>query len=119
MALNMNYELLADSLHPKPELFVKRSAVYQSVDTVAFQRHNFAKTSYSEESLNDKLRDLNNTPILRTAKFVVTTALTGYIPFGKIDIGKIQQIMRVTDVEGFRMTLPFRTNERLVQHNAG
>lgn len=113
MALNMNYELLADSLHPKPELFVKRSAVYQSVDTVAFQRHNFAKTSYSEESLNDKLRDLNNTPVLRTAKFVVTTALTGYIPFGKIDIGKIQQIMRVTDVEGFRMTLPFRTNERL------
>lgn len=113
MALNMNYELLADSLHPKPQLFVKRSAVYQSADTIAFHSQNFAKTSYSEESLNDKLRDLNNTPILRTAKFVVTTALTGYIPFGKIDIGRIQQIMRVTDVEGFRMNVPFRTNEKL------
>ncbi len=113
MALNMNYELLADSLHPKPEIVVKRRATYQSVDTISFHSRDFAKSSYSQETLDDKLRNLNNTPLLQTAKFLVDVMLTGYIPVGKIDIGKIQQVMRVTDIEGFRITLPFRTNEKL------
>ena len=111
MALNMNYQLTLDSLHTNPEFFLKRSANYLYTDSISSE--NFAQSAYSTESLNEKLRDLNNTPLFRTARWIADVALTGYMQVGKIDVGKIQQLARITDVEGFRMTLPLRTNERL------
>ena len=113
MALNMNYELLADSLHPKPEIFVKRSATFQSEDSLMSIPENFAQSDYTQSQLNEQLNDLSNTPMLRTAKWLADVVLTGYVPVGKIDIGRIQQIMRITDIEGLRVTLPLRTNEKL------
>ncbi len=113
MALNMNYELLADSLHPKPEIFVKRSSTYQVTDSISVPAGNFAQSTYTTENLNDKLKDLNNTPILRTAKWMADVMFTGYMDLGKIDLGKVEQIIRITDIEGARLTLPLRTNEKL------
>ena len=113
MALNMSYELLADSLQPKPEIFVKRSASYYYSDSVSAPVSNFAKSNYSVENLNDKMKDLNNTPMLRTAKWIADVMFTGYMDLGKIDLGKVEQIIRITDLEGLRLTLPFRTNEKL------
>ena len=113
MALNMNYELLADSLHPKPEIFVKRSAAYHYTDSISMLIPNFANSSYTAESLDSKLKDLNNTPLLRTAKWIADVMFTGYMDLGKIDLGKVEQIIRITDPEGLRLTLPFRTNEKL------
>ena len=113
MALSMNYELLADSLHPNPEIFVKRSASFQLSDSTIMNTENFAQSNYSEKTLNDRLKDLNDTPILRTAKWLADVVFTGYIPVGKIDIGKIQQTIRIDSIEGLRLTLPFRTNEKL------
>ena len=113
MALNMNYALLADSLHPKPEIFVKRSATYHYNDSISTSAGNFAQSTYSAENLNDKLKDLNNTPMLRTAKWIADVMFTGYMDLGKIDLGKVEQIIRITDIEGTRLTLPFRTNEKL------
>jgi hypothetical protein len=113
MELKMNYELLADSLHPRPEIFVKRSAVFQYNKSDLLPSGNFAKSNYNQTILNEKLNDLNNTPLLRTAKWIADILFTGYIPVGKIDIGKIEQLIRLTDIEGWRLTLPFRTNEKL------
>lgn len=113
MTLNLNYVLLADSLNTKPELFIKRSASYQYKEDSIAKMKNFANSQYSLETLDSKLSYLNNTPILRTAKWIADVMLTGYMNMGKIDMGKVQQIIRITDVEGFRLTLPFRTNENL------
>jgi len=113
MALNMNFELLADSLHSRPEIFVKRTATYQSIDSTISKSSSFAQSNYSKETLDDKLKDLNNTPLLRTAKWIADVMFTGYMQVGKIDIGKVEQIIRVTDLEGLRLTLPLRTNENL------
>jgi len=113
VTLNMNYELMADSLHSKPEIFVKRSAAYQYNDSIFNQTNNFAQSEYTQESLDEKLKDLNNTPLLRTAKWIADAIFTGYMQVGKIDIGKVQQIVRITDIEGFRLNLPLRTNEKL------
>lgn len=112
LQLNMNYELLADSLNLKPEIFIKRSATYEP-DSVFVPAKNFAQSNYTQESIDNKLKDLNNTPLLLTAKWIADAAFTGYIRAGKIDIGKVQQIMRTTDIEGLRLTLPFRTNEEV------
>jgi len=113
MSLNMTYSLLADKLHPKPELFIKRTATYQSADTITGPPEKFANSDYDQTTLNEKLGELNNTPILKAAKFLANTILTGYVPLGKIDYGKIQNLARFSDIEGFRLNLPFRTNEKL------
>jgi len=113
LTLNMTYQLLADSLRPNPEIFIKQTATYNYTDSIQNNVDNFAKSKYSEATLNEKLNELNDTPLLRTAKWLGKIILTGYIPMGKFDLGKIQQLARITDIEGFRMNLPFRTNENL------
>ncbi len=113
MTLNMNYELLADSLHPKPEIFIRKSSVFQQDNSTIKNPDYFAKSEYSEATLDEKLKDLNNTPLLRTAKWIADVMFTGYMQVGKIDIGKVEKIIRITDIEGLRLTLPFKTNERL------
>jgi len=112
-ALNMNYALLTDSLHSKPEIFVKKSTTFHSTDSNVQQSSNFARSEYNETTLDEKLSELNNTPLLRSAKWIADVVFTGSIPVGKIDIGKIEQIIRITDIEGWRLTLPFHTNEKL------
>jgi hypothetical protein len=113
LTLNMTYQLLADSLRPNPEIFIKQTASYNYTDSTQNNFDNFAKSKYSEATLNEKLNELNDTPLLRTAKWLGKIIMTGYIPMGKFDLGKIQQLARITDIEGFRMNLPFRTNENL------
>lgn len=113
LTMNMNYQMMADSLHPKPEIFIKRSVKYQVSNKNSLPTNTFAQSSYSQENLNDKLRDLNNTPLMRTAKYIVNVALTAHVPIGIISIGKIQDIMKINDIEGFRLTIPFKTNQNL------
>ena len=109
----MFYEPLADSLNPRPELLIKRTANYTYTDTLRNFNQNFANSSYTTESLDSKLKDLNNTPLLRTAKWIADVMFTGYMDLGKIDLGKVEQIIRINDTEGARLTLPLRTNEKL------
>jgi len=113
MALNMNYELFADSIYQNSHIYIKRSATYHYSDSISSVSGNFAQSSYSAESLDEKLNELNNTPLLRTAKWIADVIFTSYMNVGKIDIGRVQKIIRITDIEGFRLTLPFRTNENL------
>ncbi len=113
LALNITYELLADNKQPKPEIFIKKTTSFDTSDSIMQKTDNFALSTYTEATLNEKLDNLNNTALLRTAKWLATIVLTGYIPMGKIDLGKIQQLARFTDIEGLRLNLPFRTNQKL------
>lgn len=113
ITLNMLYEVLADSLHQKPELFISKKSVTVVSGDIPARDLNFAGTEYETAETDRRLALLNDTRLLRTAKWIADIAITGYIPLGKIEIGKIQEIMRVTDVEGFKMNLPLRTNEKM------
>ena len=113
LALNMSYALLIDSLHPNPEIFVKRSATFRSTDSNIPQTNSFAESNYNQITLDEKLNDLNKTPLLRSAKWIANIVFTGSIPVGIIDVGKIERIIRITDIEGLRLTFPFHTNEKL------
>ena len=110
----MTYDLLKDNLGTKPELLVNRKTVYDSGnDEFVLQPDSFAGNKYSEDTINARLVALQQTPLYKTARFIADAALTGYFKAGKIDIGKISTILRLTDVEGLRIGLPFRTNEDL------
>jgi len=115
-AMKLTYEILGDSLHPKPEIFLKNSAVCSTINDTIKSEEKFAGSEYEKIELDDKLSALNDTRILRTAKWIADVAITGYIPAGKLEVGKIQQIMRITDIEGLRVNLPLRTNEKLMKN---
>jgi hypothetical protein len=111
LSLVLNLDILTDSVPAGSQIFFKRSTTY---NTGSIQiPESFAQSGYSEETLNQKLEQLGNTPLMNAAKWLADIIFTGYIPVGKIDIGKIQYLARTTDVEGLRLTLPFRTNEKL------
>lgn len=110
--ISMSYPILQDSLSFLPDLLVKRSNDINLIDSVgAYQ--NFAKSEYSLMALEEKINQMDNTPIMRTAKWIADIALTSYAKVGFIDFGRLQQVMRLTDLEGFRLNLPLRTNENL------
>ena len=109
--LSLTYALLGDSLNPTPELFVKRSVETINSDSIIIG--DFAQSSYTAEELDRKINTLVETPIVKYAKWLADVIFTGYIPIGKFEIGKIQNLARLTDVEGFRMTLPVYTNEKM------
>lgn len=113
MTLNMNYDLFSDSLGKKPEVFIRRSLRVNlnenNIDSLAL----FANSQLKTSTLNTQIKTLNETPILKTAKWLADVILTGYMQIGKVDIGKIQNIIRLSEVEGLRLSLPFKTNERL------
>jgi hypothetical protein len=111
LSLVLNLDVLTDSVPAGSQIFFKRSTIY---NTGSIQiPESFAQSGYSEETLNQKLKQLGNTPLMNAAKWLADIIFTGYIPVGKIDIGKIQYLARTTDVEGLRLMLPFRTNEKL------
>ncbi len=113
MTLNMNYDLFSDSLGMNPDVFIKRSLRINlnenNIDSLTL----FANSQYKTSTLNTQIKTLNETPILKTAKWLADVILTGYMQIGKLDIGKIQSIIRTTEVEGLRVSLPFKTNEHL------
>jgi hypothetical protein len=113
MTLNMNYDLFSDSLGMKPDLFIRRSIRANlnenNIDSLAM----FANSHYKTSTLNTQIKNLNETPILKTAKWLADVILTGYMQIGKVDIGKIQNILRTSEVEGLRFSIPFKTNEHL------
>ncbi|MFZ4582939.1 MAG: DUF5686 family protein, partial [Paludibacter sp.] len=103
ISVNMTYDLLTDSTQTIPLLFLKNSFVTQSA-TFTPALKTFAGSSYETTELNEKLQQLNETSIMRTARWLADVLLTGYMQVGKVDIGKIQNIARITDMEGFRLT---------------
>ncbi|MDR0810815.1 MAG: DUF5686 and carboxypeptidase regulatory-like domain-containing protein [Paludibacter sp.] len=113
VSLRMTYELLADSVRPKPEVFIRRNTVFAQNDTLTHAQQTFAESGYSAATIDEKIDRQNNTPIMRIAQWLADIVLTGYVPAGVFDLGKIENFARLTHEEGFRFTLPARTNELL------
>ncbi|MDR2840509.1 MAG: DUF5686 and carboxypeptidase regulatory-like domain-containing protein [Paludibacter sp.] len=109
----MDNEIFVDSLHPHPQILIKRNSNFDYAEKFLPVNQQFANSGYTAEHLNEKLDNLNNTPIMRTARWLADIVLTGYVPVGIFDFGKIENFARLTDVEGFRLTVPLRTNEHL------
>ncbi|MDR0370995.1 MAG: DUF5686 and carboxypeptidase regulatory-like domain-containing protein [Prevotellaceae bacterium] len=112
ISLTMHYDMPIDSLRRRSELLIKRSTFIDRHDTTNLSE-NFAQSAYSVQTLEAKMKAFDNTPIMRTAKWLADAALTSYARVGVIDVGRLQNIARLTDLEGLRINLPVRTNERL------
>ena len=57
---------------------------------------------------------LQETPLFKVVKWLTTTFYTGYMPTGTaVDIGGVNEIFRINNVERLHMGLPLRTNARM------
>jgi hypothetical protein len=113
VSVRMTYELLADSTNSKPEVFINRGTAFSQNNVEENLKQNFAESGYNIKTIEQKLEVQNNTPIMKAAIWLTDVVLTGYIPVGIFDFGKMQYLARLNDEEGFRLTLPVRTNEKL------
>ncbi|MDR1584828.1 MAG: DUF5686 family protein, partial [Prevotellaceae bacterium] len=113
LTLNLTYEIPADSFPEKAHLLLKQKSFFSPLDTEVLPQADFAGAGYSRELIDEKLKALGEDPVFRSAMRIADAALTGYVKIGKIDLGKIQQILRVTGIEGWRWNIPLRTNEDL------
>lgn len=114
VSLNMTYQLLADSANLSPEIFIEKKIVsLPEKDTVYVAGEYFAGSEFTKEELELKLAEMNDLPLMKTAHWIADAVITGYMQLGKIDLGKVYQFARLTDIEGFRFSIPFRTNETL------
>ncbi len=111
---NLTYDLLKVGNNRPAELLLKNSIQtdlnYEKrilKDSVPV----FADTEYSEEMLKNKMTKLQKNPIFKVASFLADIGLTSYMKVGKIDIGRMDNLIQHTSMEGYRFSFPFRTNE--------
>lgn len=110
----LTYQILKDSLNKTPELLVNsHTDIALSGDSWVQSTDSFAGTPYSQEQLQKQMVELQMTPLYKVANYIADAAFTGYLDAGYVDIGKMVNVMRLTEIEGFRVGLPLRTNERL------
>lgn len=115
LALDMSYQLLADSSNLSPEIYVEKQ-LRTSLGDEQIDVGIYTETPYTQEELALKMAELNDLPIMRTAKVIADAILTGYLRAGMFDIGKLYQLMRLSEIEGVRMSVPLRTNEHLFKN---
>ena len=115
--IRLNQSIISDTTMTNPVMYLKKVVTFSvGKDTVVINPANFAQTGYSKSEIEQKMNLMNEVPVVKVAKWLAGVIITGYIPAGIFDIGKIQQITRYNDIEGWRFTLPFKTNEKLLRN---
>lgn len=114
LSMTMTYGALADSANLSPEIIIRKVVMISPSDSsgVIVAAENDQKP-FRDEDIERSMAEINNTPLFKTAKWLADVVLTGYMQVGKIDVGKIYQFARVTDIEGLRLNVPLRTNQYL------
>ena len=116
-SLNMNYQLFSDSISLSSEIYLEKRNLTKMVDDPnVITDSKFIMKNLTQVEVEQKMTEINKTPIMKTAKWIADGILTGYARVGCIDIGKVYYLARLSDIEGVRVSLPFRTNARLFEN---
>lgn len=111
LKLGLNYTVQVDSTTFVPELYVYKKVSTTLSDSAIYNGEGFAGSAFQKEELEYKLAELNDIPLMKTARWIADIVITGYAQLGKLDLGKVYQLGRLTDQEGLRLNIPLRTNE--------
>lgn len=109
---NVNIEVT----EPKPNRFYDRSIELAEdarlVDEEFWNNARHEPLSETEINVMAMIDTLNNVRFIKTWTEIFKTIARGYVKVGKVDIGPWPVIISGNDVEGFRLRLGGRTNER-------
>ena len=113
-AWDMTYELLKEANKKSPELLISKNAAFSpDGGELVVQTDSFANSAYTQQAIEAKMAAAQEAPLYKVASFIADAAMTGYMRAGVFDIGQIVNVARLTEIEGFRLALPIRTNERV------
>ncbi len=114
LSLSLTYELFPDSLPGKTALILhKNTRLDTRISEPPVADEILEAPDYECDSIDIRLEALRKDPLFRSALWIADAAFTGQARIGKVDVGPVQHILRVTDVEGWRFNLPLRSNEKL------
>lgn len=113
---NMDYRMMSPEEEKQEGVhYFVRKKFNTEFDKANIQQIKPLDTNEQTQQQNVEI-DSDLEPFLNAARWIADAIVTGYFSVGKIDIGKINQIARLTENEGFRLSLPFRTNEKLFKN---
>ena len=114
MSLLLDFAIKADTSHIFPTLFLTRNTHYPLSNIQSPLAHTQYPIAKTQSPISQAMDSLSHTPLFRTAKFTAQVLQTGYIPFnGPIELGKINEWIKMNPMEGYRIALPMRTSEQL------
>lgn len=113
MILKLEQDIFPDKPEFNSGLFMFRTVQFSRDSSVNIRENSFAGTDFIKDEISKSISDISKNKIFKTAKWLADVFVTGYAQFGKLDLGKVNQLARLTDAEGFRITVPVRTNENL------
>lgn len=106
----LDFAVSIDSTRYFPTLYAVR---YAQIDENAMPTAGLLPDT---ETVSSALDSLNNTRLMKAARWTAQTLFTGYAPAGYIDIGKLVRVLDYNAVEGWRVGLPLRTSEKLMKN---
>ncbi|MDD3078844.1 MAG: DUF5686 family protein [Paludibacter sp.] len=116
LSIEMLFKLSTDSISPHAKIKINRTTREKDSGYKNEDSGRFSQTNFKADTLNSYLNKFNHAPLMKFGRLVSSAVLTGYVPVGIFNIGKIQQLARITDIEGLRLTLPVQTNGNLWQN---
>ena len=103
-----------DGMRLFPTVYITRNTLSETTTELSPISNN--EPSISDAAVLNSLNTISNTPLIKTAKYIANTLITGYAPWGYIDIGNISNIIAFNKIEFLRLGLPLRTSERLMKN---
>ena len=114
MSLLLDFAIKADTSRIFPTLFLTRNTQLPTNINPLPIANSQSPIANNQSSIAQAMDSVSNTPLFRTAKFFAKVFQTGYIPFNQpIEMGKINELLKINNVEGFRIAIPLRTTEKL------
>lgn len=106
----LDFAVKTDTSHIFPTVLIEHTMRARAYD----EQPVAIADSIPTDEASSPMDSLMQTPLVRTATWIATIAMTGYIPTGTcVDFGHVQEILQVNRQEGVHLGLPLRTNERL------
>ena len=68
--------------------------------------------SKKEKAIYAMVDSIKSVPVFKTYKDIVYTALNGYLPWGKVELGPYSKLFSYNEVEGARFRIGFRTSNK-------
>ncbi len=104
----------SDSLRVFPSVYAARSTVAEHTDAAVEVPE--ADKYVSDSSVIYAMDMLAQTPLVRTAQYIVTTLVTRHANLRYVEIGDLRHVLSFNPTEQVRLGLPLRTSEQLMEH---
>jgi hypothetical protein len=112
MSMLMDFAIKADTSRIFPTLFLTRNTQLDNRQWAMGDGR--LEMGNRQLEIDQAMDSISNTPLFRTAKFLAYVAQTGYIPTRTaVEVGKVDEVIRINSVEGLRLAFPIRTTEQL------